>query len=215
MAVSSRGVIATASDGRTVKLWNGATGQQLMALDHGSAVASLAFDTAGKRLASGGAGDPYHVVVWDSESGQRLSSYRGHNNTVQALAIAPNDLLAVSAGGNRDEIHVWHLASAKLALPALRGSGASVAAIAFSSIGDFLAWGYKDPCPEYWSCPNAQGVLEFQMRLPAPNSREGWTPFPEPFKANLKVSRTATRNGDRTIKHGSSSSERKPTDDDI
>jgi WD40 repeat protein len=204
MVVSSRGVIATAGNGPAVKLWDASTGRLLRSLDHGSAVASLAFDTTGSRLVSAGAAPPYHALVWDVDSGVRVASYQRHDNTVQALAVVPNEDIAVSAGGNRHEIHLWRMSTGETAAPVLRGSGASVDAVAFSESGDFLFWGYKDPCPDYLSCPNADGELQFQMKLPPARGGEGWLPFPEPFKGGMKVKRVITNVRDQSIVHASS-----------
>jgi WD40 repeat protein len=56
--------LASASVDKTVKVWDAATGQEVLTLKgHTGAVSSVAFSPDGTRLASAGAGG---VKVWDA-----------------------------------------------------------------------------------------------------------------------------------------------------
>jgi WD40 repeat protein len=55
--------LATGSGDNTVKVWDAASGEELLTLRHGSAVWSVAFSPDGRRLMSG---DPGNVKVWSA-----------------------------------------------------------------------------------------------------------------------------------------------------
>ena len=65
--------LATGSDDRTVKLWDAATGQELLTLKgHSDAVPSVAFSPDGKRLATGSCDRT--VKLWDAATEQEVLS---------------------------------------------------------------------------------------------------------------------------------------------
>jgi WD40 repeat protein len=65
--------LATGSFDHTVKLWDAATGQELLTLKgHSVAVFSVAFSPDGKRLATGSFDPP--VKLWDAATEQEVSS---------------------------------------------------------------------------------------------------------------------------------------------
>ena len=75
--------LATASDDKTAKVWDAASGKELLTLrGHNDSVTSVAWSPDGKRLATG-SGDQT-AKVWDAASGQELLTLSGHTACVAA-----------------------------------------------------------------------------------------------------------------------------------
>jgi WD40 repeat protein/tRNA A-37 threonylcarbamoyl transferase component Bud32 len=104
-----------------VKVWDSATGQELLALKgHTTRVNSVCFSPDGKRLASG-AGDPLdrqrpawvsgllgrdepgELKVWDAATGRELLALKGHTGAVLSVCFSPDGKCLASGGGLYDE----------------------------------------------------------------------------------------------------------------
>ena len=77
--------IATASSDSTVRIWDAATGVQLLALNgHADTVAGVAFSPDGTRLVS--ASYDNTVRVWDVSTGAQILSLKGHTDRAYQAA---------------------------------------------------------------------------------------------------------------------------------
>src|ERR1035438_8265012 len=82
--------IVTGSEDKTAKVWDAATGRELLALqEHTHWVTSVAFSPDGKRIVTG-AGEwgrpdemPGEAKVWDAATGQELLALKGHTGCVR------------------------------------------------------------------------------------------------------------------------------------
>ncbi|WP_027346984.1 nSTAND1 domain-containing NTPase [Hamadaea tsunoensis] len=99
-------LLATAGDGRTVKLWDARTLEPLAVLSgHSAPVQVLAFSPDGRFLAS--AGDDRTVAIWDVGSRRLVATLAGHTGRIRGLAFLPGgDLLS---GGEDGRIIHWRL----------------------------------------------------------------------------------------------------------
>jgi U3 small nucleolar RNA-associated protein 13 len=105
---SNKGLIATGSGDKTVKIWSLADYSCLLTLEgHSNSVLKLAWlpyrpvdarDKRGPQVASA-AGDGL-VKVWDSESGETMSTLDNHTDRVWALVAHPITGALVSGGGD-------------------------------------------------------------------------------------------------------------------
>ncbi len=86
------------SAGRTVRVWNAATGQEILTLSglEGS-VTRIAYSPDGSRLAA--ASVDGSVKVWDAVTGETFLTLRGHTSAVLGVAYSPDDRRLVTAAG--------------------------------------------------------------------------------------------------------------------
>src|SRR5579871_2304024 len=82
-------LLASASNDRTVRLWDTATGATLQKLEgHTSEVKAVAFSPDGKLLAS--ASHDTTVRLCDTATGATLQKLEGHKDPVRAVAFSPD-----------------------------------------------------------------------------------------------------------------------------
>lgn len=125
IAFSPRGTtLAGGAADKTVRLWEVATGIEVLKLDgHGEHAYFVAFNGDGTRLASGGGnwnGDkPGEVIVWDMVRGKQLASFGGYTQPIWSVAYHPNGGEVASASGkwngtgNPGEVRLWSLTHLK------------------------------------------------------------------------------------------------------
>ncbi len=89
-------LLATASDDKTARLWDPATGRQLRTLTATGPVHALAFSPDGRLLATAGGGAT--TRLWDPATGRELRTLPGHYLGVQALAFSPDGRLLATGG---------------------------------------------------------------------------------------------------------------------
>lgn len=181
LAVSPDGdSFATGNDEGQIHLWRARDGALAATLPaRANRIGALTFTGDGARLAASCGyrcdGD-YGIAVFKlAEPAAPPVLYPGHDNTVFAVAAAPEGLMA-SAGGERHEIHLWNPETGE-AKRAMRGAGAPVTAVGVAADGGVVAWGTQNPCPGADACPDLMGGLEREFLLPTPD-RGFETPAP-------------------------------------
>jgi WD40 repeat protein len=101
--------LATGGKENTVKIWDVATGHEMLTLPgHSGDVYTVAFspDDAGRWIAS--AGEDCTVKVWDTRTGTLIRTFRGHTGIVTSVAFTADGRRLVS--GSRDHtVKVWDL----------------------------------------------------------------------------------------------------------
>jgi WD40 repeat protein len=98
-------LVASASDDKTVRLWDSATGAARRTLEgHSAYVRAVAFSPDGKLVAS--ASVDKTVRLWDSATGAACRTLEGHSDYVYAVAFSPDGKLVASASGDKT-VRLW------------------------------------------------------------------------------------------------------------
>jgi WD40 repeat protein len=187
VAISPKdGTIASGSRIGEVFLWDANSGRLIKTLEkQPNVIGALVFSADGERLltAASQGSSTYPQRVWDVARGSELASYGGHDDGVDAASISPDQRLVATAGGSQNEIHIWELATGKMAQGddgrplILRGSGSPVYSVGFSGNGRQVVWGDLSSYKSH----NDRGGFVYQLGLPdASHMLRG----PERFTAN-------------------------------
>lgn len=135
--------LATAGADGTARLWDAATGEELLVLEgHITGLTCAIFSPDGRLLATGGE-DP-DVKIWDTSTGLELFSLpANHQGRVWGLAFSPDGHLLATSG--RDQTaKIWALNREEgrgQLLATLTGHNTTVGDVSFSPDGRILATG--------------------------------------------------------------------------
>jgi WD40 repeat protein len=146
--------LATGGSGRSVRVWDAASGRQVLQVRHGRWVTSVAFSPDGTRLATGGSGRS--ARVWDVASGRQLLEVRHDGRWVGAVFSPDGTRLATACNDN--SARVWDAASGQRLLEVRHDK--MLAAAAFSPDGTRLATGGSDNIARVWDAASGQQLLE-------------------------------------------------------
>jgi WD40 repeat protein len=148
--------IITASDDRSIRTWEAATGRPIRTLlDHPAATMRLEFSQDGTRLVSNGGGDRT-VRVWDARTGAALALLRGHTGDLKHACFNPDGGRVITLEGfPTNTLRLWDVATAKV-VAVLAGHTNEVTLVEFSPDGRRLVTTSYDQTARLW---NADGAL--------------------------------------------------------
>jgi WD40 repeat protein len=162
--------LATASWDGTVKVWDIASGRQLLSLGQqvrlpasgfvrpqllpdNAAPSFVAFAPDGKRLAAAGKDG---VQVWDTATGHKVFTLAGHAGPVHGVAFSHDGSLLASAGADAT-VRLWDARSGR-PLSVLAGHHGPVHAVAFRPDGLRLASAGADGTVKLWDPTDGRHV---------------------------------------------------------
>lgn len=145
---AARGLIASGSADRTVRLWNAETFEPGRVLrGHEDFVTALAFAADGRMLASGDLAGT--VRIWSMTTRRAQRSIRAHKGGITALAYSPDGNLLATAG--RDGlVKVWDMVRSRPPR-VFSGHEGEVRALSFAPEGTTLASAGADGTVRFWS----------------------------------------------------------------
>jgi WD40 repeat protein/serine/threonine protein kinase len=155
-------LLASASEDKTVKIWDATTGHEQLTLPITGEVFCAAFrPPEGRWLVTGDQSGA--VTVWDTTTRQRVRTLGGHKGTVWSLAFSPDGGLVASASEDQT-VKVWDATTGAL-LYDLRGHESRVATVAFSPDGQFLASGSFDMTVRIWDPTTGKPIRTLRGHL--------------------------------------------------
>jgi len=138
----------------TVKLWDAATGQELLTLEHGGNVHGLAFHPDGRQLAA--AGEDGRLLVWDTDTQRLLLSLPGRSG-VYDVTYTPDGKRLVSVHQDGTTA-VWDAASGQPLLT-LAGHLSTVVGVAASPDNIHVATSGYDSTVRLWDTRPGRELL--------------------------------------------------------
>jgi hypothetical protein len=147
--------LATGSWDHTVKLWDVASGKELLILrGHTGLVHAVAFSPDGRVLAS--AGWDGVIRLWDVATGRERAAYRVHaDERIHGMAFSPDGRTIASASMDR-MVKVWEVASG-MERAAYRAPAGFVVCLAFSPDGRTLVGGGDRGSVSFWDLATGTG----------------------------------------------------------
>jgi hypothetical protein len=124
-------LLASASDDKTVRLWNTTTSTlqlQQTLKGHNGSVSSVAFSPDSRLLAS--ASSDKIVRLWDAATGTLQQTLKGHDGTVRSVAFS-SDLRLLASASSDKTVRLWDTATGTLQ-QILKGHDGTVRSVAFS-----------------------------------------------------------------------------------
>jgi len=93
-------IVYSASEDKSIKIWNADTGVCLSTLHgHSKGVSCIALTSDNSKIVSGSWDT--NMKIWDVWSGKCLNTLKGHNHWIRCVAISPDGSKIVSGWGNR------------------------------------------------------------------------------------------------------------------
>ncbi|MEH1904390.1 MAG: hypothetical protein V7L04_24010 [Nostoc sp.] len=150
--------VISASDDKTLKVWNLATGEEQFTLNgHNSYVKAVAVTPNGQQVIS--ASYDNTLKVWNLATGEEQFTLNGHSDSVNAVAVTPNGQQVISA--LRDTtLKVWNLATGEEQFT-LNGHSNSILGLAVTPNGQQVISASWDTTLKVWNLATGEVIATF------------------------------------------------------
>jgi WD40 repeat protein len=146
--------IATASKDGSARIWDAATGKQIMALSQGHWVTSAAFSADGRRLVT--ASSDGRARVWDAATGRLIQTVGDGKAWMTSAAFDPTGDRIVTASRDKTA-RIWDAATGKQ-IVALLGHTDWVTCAAFSPDGRRVVTASRDRTARIWDAATGREI---------------------------------------------------------
>ncbi|NEP26755.1 AAA-like domain-containing protein, partial [Moorena sp. SIO3I6] len=146
-------LLASASEDRTVKLWNVETGTLLQTLEgHRGKLWSVNFSPDGRLLAS--SSEDGTVRIWRVADGSEVQILEGHSNWVRSVSFSP-DGQTLASGSSDKTVKLWKVADGT-EVQTIEEHRNAVTSVSFSPDGKTLASASWDDTVKLWNLENGK-----------------------------------------------------------
>jgi WD40 repeat protein len=150
--------IVTGSVDGTAKVWEAASGKELLTLKGGHWITAVAFSPNGQRIVTSSADQT--ATVWGAASGEKLLTLRGHRAPVGAVAFSP-DGQWIATGSADKTARVWEADNGKPVLT-LIGNNDWVVSVAFSADGRRLVTRARNGTAKIWEVKSGKELFALE-----------------------------------------------------
>lgn len=144
--------IVSASNDKTIKLWNLHTGELLRTLTrHSRPIIAIAISPDGKTIASSSADQT--INLWHLSTGELKSTLRQNSwitGLARSISFSPDGQILASGHLLNSKINLWHLPTQKK-LRTITGHSWGVSSVAFSPDSKIVASGSYDSTIKLWN----------------------------------------------------------------
>jgi WD40 repeat protein len=137
-------VLTAGSDG-VARVWDAASGRQLLSIRVGGVLSGAAFSRDGRELLT--ASPEGGATIWNAASGQRLGVL-GQATNVEVAAFSPDGTRVATAGYDR-KVRIWNAFTGR-EIRTLSGARGAVRSVAFSPDGSRVLTASEDGIARVW-----------------------------------------------------------------
>ena len=151
--------LVTASDDKTARLWDVASGKLIAVLQgHTDTVWSAAFSPDGTRIVT--ASNDRTARLWDAATGKPVAVLEGHADAVSAASFSPDGSRVVTASDDKTA-RLWD-AHSGAAIAVLQGHTGLVTSAMFSADGTRVVTGSTDATARVWDARDGTAIATLQ-----------------------------------------------------
>lgn len=153
--------LATASDFCNIALWNGQTGERVLAFENEGSVWCLTFLSDGIHLVSS-SGEDGGINLWNTTTGMRIGYAQEHSNRVSCLSSSTTNSQRFASGSLDEYVRVWD--TTPLACLFTLNCHSSVCSVAFASGDKKLVSISFDEIIRVWDTDARQKIWSYHLK---------------------------------------------------